>query len=843
MSIDSDLIRGHVDTIILRTLASGDKYGYEIIDEITAKSDGTYELKQPTLYSCLKRLENQGFISSYWLNSDIGGKRHYYKLTEKGRNEYNDNMSAWVSSRSIIDKLIGEESKYTTDENTKITGDLITDVVTEEDIRNKNDEETSSPLGVMQMSLKTDDTVATPVPEEEKNPYMDSTEEQEDNLNYNIQSDIDLDIVKDYYKTDDNQINLFSDPKEIDKSTTAEKPEENTLETSEEKNEEDSISFATLTKNEENELINDTYEKKSTKFNIKDYQKKNSTYLDDVKSDHSIKESLVDIHTKENEDLFSNLEDEEDEYSHSLWNTDNNIKDSEYEENDSLFDETEEDEEDENLFNSYEESENQEDNADLEETTSYTEDEEDDQFYEEDSLFNEEDETSLSDDIDKDESTEEDDYNKNLTDYSEYSTFIEDGSTPEEDEISEIEDVEEEKEDNDFYNGDDEYFNKLYKPTSLNWGNGFETEEEQEDRNTPLNFGEEENTPHFGFVNNYNEEDESENLFDSYEENETTENDEYESYKADNDSYFDSTNETEEDDDEYDFVDNKVSPNFILKNLQTEEDEEDNYDEQNSYSREISIRDDRLPDNEEKHEIIQTDDTPLNLFAENKRSFVPTYTDNEDKQLLNTLSAYGSVKFKPEKEDKEFNQEIDTTSIDELKYKFESSGINVRVYSKRPKETNDTKYYVLTNKIKMTTSLISYAILLVLLTISAFIAKAIGYFDMEYIQSIMSPHKFFIYAGLLMAIIPAYFLIMFLINQTKKVRPKYSAKISIIFSALLFIQLLVIIYALNIPFGLYKFSQIDYNHFMWYVPAVCSLYVIIHSLIYTLLYRTKKFHV
>ena len=84
-NIDSDLIRGNIDTIILKTMLDGDKYGLDIIKEVEARSNGTYELKQPTLYSCLKRLENQELISSYWLDSDIGGKRHYYKLTDKGR--------------------------------------------------------------------------------------------------------------------------------------------------------------------------------------------------------------------------------------------------------------------------------------------------------------------------------------------------------------------------------------------------------------------------------------------------------------------------------------------------------------------------------------------------------------------------------------------------------------------------------------------------------------------------------------------------------------------------------------------------------------------------------------
>ena len=104
--IDSDLIRGHIDTIILKSLYHGDKYGLEIIQEVEEKSGGTYELKQPTLYSCLKRLETQGLISSYWEDSDIGGKRHYYKLTDLGKETYQKNQEDWLRSRAIIDNLI-----------------------------------------------------------------------------------------------------------------------------------------------------------------------------------------------------------------------------------------------------------------------------------------------------------------------------------------------------------------------------------------------------------------------------------------------------------------------------------------------------------------------------------------------------------------------------------------------------------------------------------------------------------------------------------------------------------------------------------------------------------------
>ena len=57
-SISSDLIRGHIDTIILHSLTSGNKYAQQISDFIEEKSDNKYVINQATLYSSLKRLEN-----------------------------------------------------------------------------------------------------------------------------------------------------------------------------------------------------------------------------------------------------------------------------------------------------------------------------------------------------------------------------------------------------------------------------------------------------------------------------------------------------------------------------------------------------------------------------------------------------------------------------------------------------------------------------------------------------------------------------------------------------------------------------------------------------------------
>ena len=111
-SISADLIRGHINTIILRALYERDKYGYEIINDIESKSHGQYTLKQPTLYSALKRLENQGYIKAYWKTDEVtlGGRRKYFTLTESGKAITEKNLAEWEYSRTIIDSLISDKS-------------------------------------------------------------------------------------------------------------------------------------------------------------------------------------------------------------------------------------------------------------------------------------------------------------------------------------------------------------------------------------------------------------------------------------------------------------------------------------------------------------------------------------------------------------------------------------------------------------------------------------------------------------------------------------------------------------------------------------------------------------
>lgn len=112
-SISSDLIRGHIDTIILKTLLDGDKNGLEICREVEDRTEGKYEIRQATLYSALKRLENSKHLKAYWGESDDtdknGGRRRYFHLTESGKEFVEKNQQNWEFSRDVIDLLVTGE--------------------------------------------------------------------------------------------------------------------------------------------------------------------------------------------------------------------------------------------------------------------------------------------------------------------------------------------------------------------------------------------------------------------------------------------------------------------------------------------------------------------------------------------------------------------------------------------------------------------------------------------------------------------------------------------------------------------------------------------------------------
>ena len=105
MSMTADTLRGNTDTIILTLLMRGDSYGYEINKSVQQRTKGEYGFKEATLYTAFKRLEQNGFITSYWGEDGPGARRRYYSITEAGRQQWADSVKEWETTRILLDAL------------------------------------------------------------------------------------------------------------------------------------------------------------------------------------------------------------------------------------------------------------------------------------------------------------------------------------------------------------------------------------------------------------------------------------------------------------------------------------------------------------------------------------------------------------------------------------------------------------------------------------------------------------------------------------------------------------------------------------------------------------------
>ena len=110
MTIRADVLRGHTDAVILAQLMRRDSYGYEINKTIESLSGGAFVLKEATLYTAFRRLEDSGLIVSYWGDEAVGARRKYYKITQQGREANRQARAEWADTVRILHALLEEEA-------------------------------------------------------------------------------------------------------------------------------------------------------------------------------------------------------------------------------------------------------------------------------------------------------------------------------------------------------------------------------------------------------------------------------------------------------------------------------------------------------------------------------------------------------------------------------------------------------------------------------------------------------------------------------------------------------------------------------------------------------------
>ena len=109
--LQSEMVQGTLDMLILRTLVLGPAHGQTIAHAIEQGSEDVLQVEHGSLYPALQRLQNRGWVASFWGTSENNRKAKYYRLTPAGRKQLDAQKSRWEQVVRAIGRILnpGEE--------------------------------------------------------------------------------------------------------------------------------------------------------------------------------------------------------------------------------------------------------------------------------------------------------------------------------------------------------------------------------------------------------------------------------------------------------------------------------------------------------------------------------------------------------------------------------------------------------------------------------------------------------------------------------------------------------------------------------------------------------------
>jgi PadR family transcriptional regulator, regulatory protein PadR len=105
--MDSKLLSGAVDLLILHVLHAEPTYGYAITQDVLQRSKGYFELKEGSLYPALHRMERSGLLEAFWETKDSGRRRKYYRITADGEKALEAKRSEWDKFTAGVTGVLG----------------------------------------------------------------------------------------------------------------------------------------------------------------------------------------------------------------------------------------------------------------------------------------------------------------------------------------------------------------------------------------------------------------------------------------------------------------------------------------------------------------------------------------------------------------------------------------------------------------------------------------------------------------------------------------------------------------------------------------------------------------
>jgi PadR family transcriptional regulator, regulatory protein PadR len=104
--MEGEMLKGHLDMIVLAALSAGPAHGYAVIEEIKRRSAGAFDLPEGTVYPVLHRLEQAGLLASRWVTAESGRRRRVYAMTRRGGRALTAQRAVWERFSDAIGGLI-----------------------------------------------------------------------------------------------------------------------------------------------------------------------------------------------------------------------------------------------------------------------------------------------------------------------------------------------------------------------------------------------------------------------------------------------------------------------------------------------------------------------------------------------------------------------------------------------------------------------------------------------------------------------------------------------------------------------------------------------------------------
>jgi DNA-binding PadR family transcriptional regulator len=110
MNYQRELLKGNTDSLLLCLISRQPTYGYQIVKELEARSNGYFQFKEGTLYPALHRLERDNLITGKWQVLPNGQQRRYYYITEKGQQVLARKLATWQDFSTAVKAVIQPET-------------------------------------------------------------------------------------------------------------------------------------------------------------------------------------------------------------------------------------------------------------------------------------------------------------------------------------------------------------------------------------------------------------------------------------------------------------------------------------------------------------------------------------------------------------------------------------------------------------------------------------------------------------------------------------------------------------------------------------------------------------